>query len=288
MAPQANDIVLASDGEALSQALKKGQSALRRLMGSPEMAIRAATVVYVLVRRTPDLQKCSVESIVNGMIQSAQLGLELGTEAHLVPFKNRDLDTYEAAFIPDWKGLVRLAIRAKAITAGHGDIVYKEDDYVCRRTGESVEFQHDRKRFGPRAKKDTVEEHIKAGCQGVYFIGYRVTGPPVVAELTVSDVEYVRRTYSKMADGKLWTQRWSAGAIKTAAKQALKVVPQSQELTTAIELDNRAETGIESGVLNGDERAVEPYREPQPKKLPPAEEEDAAAVRAEDAKLAQE
>jgi len=281
--------------KVLATNLKKAEGTLLSFLGSPEGADRAIRVAFVLVRRNPDLQECSVESIVTGMLMSAQLGLELGTEAYLVPFFNKDTKQREAAFIPDWKGLVRLAIDAGSLIRGHADLVYKNDEYRYERTGDSVLFRHVRERFGARAEQDTVGAHLKAGCQGVYFIGYTADSQlPVVAEMPVSEVEWVRKTYSKQADGPLWTKRWSAGAMKTVTKQALKLVPKSpkSKLQQAIELDNRVETGIKSGVLEGDEVEVQPFREPQP--LPAGEsggesaaQEDARA-RAEDAKLAKE
>lgn len=241
-------VVRATDGVALANGLKKAERTLTDILGSQDMALRTWKVAFILVKRTPDLQKCSVESIVNGMLMSAQLGLELGMEAHLVPFKD------EAVFIPDWKGLVRLAINCGALTRGHADLVYANDTYHYRRTGTGVDFVHERKRFGARAANDTVEEHRKAGCEGVYFIGYTDT-LPVVGEMSVDDVEYVRRTYSKQVNGPLWAKRWSAGAMKTVTKQALKLVPMSPKLKEAIELDNRIETGMATGATEDDLRA---------------------------------
>jgi phage RecT family recombinase len=290
MAGQATgkEIVKAADSEQLAGALKKAHSTLVTFLGTPEMAQRAARVAWVLVRRTPDLQKCSIESIVAGILQSAQYKLELGTEAYLVPFGT------EAQFIPDWKGLVRLGIRAGAITAGHADLVYDKDKFTYRRSGEAVEFFHEPQPFGQRSAQDTVEAHRKAGCVGVYFIGYRVAAPPIVQPMSVDEVEYVRTTYSKAPSGDLWKKRWSMGAFKTAAKQGMKLAATSKELLEVIELDNRQETGIKTAVLEGDEIEVRPLTEPRPALSPPAPQpteeqvraEEAKMVRAEDAKLA--
>jgi hypothetical protein len=54
-----------------------------------------------------------------------------------------------------------------------------------------------------------------------------------------------------------------------------------------LELDARADTGQAGRPIDEKDEPL-PFAEPQPKKLPPAEEQDEAAVRAEDAKLAQE
>jgi recombination protein RecT len=284
---QGTDIVKAADSEQLIGALKKAHGTLVAFLGTPEMAQRAVRVAWVLVRRTPDLQKCSIESIIAGMLQSAQFRLELGTEAYLVPFKNKELGTYEAVFIPDWKGLVRLAIGAGALTTGHGDLVYKGDEYLHEQTAEGVRFRHVRQRFGARAAVDKVEEHLKAGCEGVYFIGHRTDGPPVVAEMRVAEVEYVRATYSRAPNGDLWVKRWSAGAIKTVTKQGLKLVRMTPTLQQAIELDNRQETGLKTAVLEGDEIEVRPLTEPRPVGAvsPPAPQPTEEQVRAEEAKM---
>lgn len=284
MANKKTAVAIATDADAFAEQLKKSHGALKRLLGSEEMARKAAAVTFVLVRRTPALQECSVESIMNGMLQASQYNLELGTEAHLVPYKSPDTNMKEASFIPDWKGLVRLAIRCGAITRGHGDLVYPRDEFVYRRTGEGVEFLHDPERFGERAAKDTFGEHKRLGAQGVYWIGYCAAAPPVVATLSLGEVEYVRQTYSKAKDGPMWAKRWSSGAIKTAAKQALKSVPQSRDLREVIELDNRFETGTASGVVEGDFEEVQPYSEPKPIAAP-AEETEEEVRAAEQAEL---
>lgn len=280
MSGQGTDIVKAADSDKLAVAFKKAHGTLVAFLGTPEMAHRAARVAWVLIRRTPDLQKCSIESIVAGMLQSAQYKLELGTEAYLVPFGA------EAQFIPDWKGLVRLGIRAGAITAGHADLVYDKDKFVYRRSGEAVEFFHEPQPFGQRSAQDTVEAHRKAGCVGVYFIGYRAGAPPIVQPMSVDEVEYVRATYSKAPNGDLWKKRWSMGAFKTATKQGMKLAATSKELLEVIELDNRQETRIKTGVLDGDEDEVRPFKEPLPIGAPKTPEPTEEQVRAEDAKLA--
>ena len=281
-------LVPASNSKVLMEALKRNQRGLLSLLGSEDMASRAARVALVLVRRTPDLQECSVESVVNGLLQSAQYGLELGTEAHLVPFYNKELKIREAVFVPDWKGLVRLAIGAGSIVRGHADLVYQGDEFAYERTEAGVLFRHVRQRFGTRAKTDTVDAHVKAGCQGVYFIGYAADAPPVVAMMPVDEVEYVRKTYSKQADGPLWSKRWSAAACKTVTKQGLKLVRMTPKLQQVIELDNRQETGIKSGVLDEDEVEVRPFTEPRPLAPGKSAEQEEADVREEDKKLAQE
>jgi len=52
--------VVRVDGRALVAALQKAEKTLITFLGSPEGAQRALKVAFVLVRRTPDLQKCSV------------------------------------------------------------------------------------------------------------------------------------------------------------------------------------------------------------------------------------
>ncbi len=285
--------------EELYGALQKAGKALQRLLGTEDMAKRAITVAFVLVRRTPELQRCTIESIVTGMLQSAELGLELGTQAYLVPRNvkvqrnGKDEWEWQASFQADWKGLVDLAIKVGSITSAHGDLVYPNDTFYSRRTEHGVEFMHERERFGKRAEQDTYEAHLAAGCQGAYFIAHTSEGPPIVQIMSIEEIHYVWQTYSqKSRDGgpnPMWGKRWSRAAIKTVAHQALKLVRKTEKLTKAIELDHRAESGIVSGVVEEDVPRFAPYQEPQP--LPttsPAPDEDEERMRQEELAMQQE
>src|ERR1044071_1232901 len=72
------------------------------------------------------LRRCQPETIYGSLILAAQLGLEpsgIRGEAYLVPFKGR------CTLIPGWRGLVKLALRSKAVKRLNSYAVYENDKF---------------------------------------------------------------------------------------------------------------------------------------------------------------
>ena len=69
---------------------------------NPDRMTRIALTAF---RMNPRLAECDPRSVFAAIVQSSQLGLEVGLmgEAHLVPFKN------ECQLIPGYTGLIKLA-----------------------------------------------------------------------------------------------------------------------------------------------------------------------------------
>lgn len=92
---------------------------------SPEALIRFALADYA---RSPQLQRCTHESIYLSLIACAQVGLEPGgprQEAFIVPYKNKGRD--EAQFQLGYRGVITLAKRSGLISRVVGNIVYEGD-----------------------------------------------------------------------------------------------------------------------------------------------------------------
>src|SRR5690606_28083055 len=92
----------------------------------PDRMLRIAMTV---VRQTPDLQKCTVPSVLGALMQAAQLGLEPGILGHcyLVPFRNGRTGQHEVQFIIGYKGLIDLARRSGNIQSIAAHPVYEND-----------------------------------------------------------------------------------------------------------------------------------------------------------------
>ena len=96
---------------------------------------RFVRIAITAMRRTPELQKCSQESVLACLMTCSQYGLEPdGRRAHLIPFKkNKKLPdgswdtTYECTLIVDYKGLAELALRSGLVSTLHADVVREGD-----------------------------------------------------------------------------------------------------------------------------------------------------------------
>src|SRR3972149_1988155 len=81
-----------------AQLLERSKGELARAVPKHVDADRLARVALTLVRTTPGLLECTPNSILAGVMMSAQLGLELGLigHAYLVPFNNKKNGKKEA------------------------------------------------------------------------------------------------------------------------------------------------------------------------------------------------
>src|SRR5258708_4322830 len=89
----------------------------------PERMVR---LVYTVLRKTPALAKCDLKSIMAGVIECAQLGLELGGvlgHADLVPFGA------EATLIIGYKGFAHLMYQSGSIVSISAEIVREGDTF---------------------------------------------------------------------------------------------------------------------------------------------------------------
>jgi recombination protein RecT len=196
-------------------------------------AERLMRIAWVLIRRTPKLMECRAETVVESVIRASVLGLELGYEAHLVPFAS------ECVLIMDYKGFVSLSRRSgvKTVVAR---VVMPEDTFnVSYGTDEKIEHI-------PALNFDRTDpERILA----VYAVATFADGVKQFDVMTKAEVDLVKAK-SKARDDGPWSDRqaYPEMAKKTVVKRLCKLLPQSPELTTAVELDNRLESGEATAV----------------------------------------
>lgn len=113
--------------KALQRYLEPRTKALAKFAASrikPETLIRLAIFEF---SQSDFLRRCSPESIYASLILSAQVGLEPGGirgEAYLVPYKGK------CTLIPGWRGLVKLALRSKAVKSFYSHVVFSNDQFT--------------------------------------------------------------------------------------------------------------------------------------------------------------
>lgn len=179
--------------------------------------------------QNPKLQQCSSKSIFSSIITASQLGLEPGVngQGYLVPYGG------ECTFIPGWKGLVDLAQRGGRSSVWTG-AVYEGDDFDYM-LGDS-----------PYCKHRPCGEFDVDKLTHVYAIG-RVKDSEM-AIIEVWPVKKVRAHFVKTVVKPLQPNHYShkhfeAYARKVALLQVLKYMPQSIELSNAMEVSNAQESG---------------------------------------------
>lgn len=222
--------------------------------------------------KNPGLQKCTVVSVFGGIIQAAQLGLEIGVngQAYLVPFNNRKSNQLEAQFIPGYKGLIALARRSGEVTSIETNIAYANDQFDLK-LGLSTEVTHIPYLDGDRGAPRLVYGVAKFRDGGYHF-----------EWMTIAEVNKTRAR-SKAADNGPWVTDYDQMVRKTLIRRMANYLPMSIELQNAIQISDAVDEGkhatIDSGFVvvddENDDHADEGQKAREPR---PEPEKKAAAV----------
>lgn len=208
---------------------------LKRL--EPQMALalpsfmkpaRITRLAMTVFSSNPDLAQCSQRSIAAAILTACQLGLEpnVNGQGYLIPYKG------VCTFVPGWKGLVDLANRSGRCTVWTG-AVYKGDEFDYG-LGDRPFVTHK-----PGDGDDSPEN-----LTHVYAVG-KIKGNdvPVIEVWPISKIKRHRDRFNKVGNKHYSYNNWEMYARKIPLLQVLKYMPQSIELTAAMEAAHAAENG---------------------------------------------
>lgn len=209
--------------------MQKHKSQLELALPKHLNADRMVRLSLTAFSQNPALQKCDPKTIFGSIIVASQLGLEIGVngQGYLVPYKDK------CTFVPGWKGLVDLANRGGRCTVWTG-AVYEGDefDYML---GDS-----------PYCKHKPCGEFEESKLTHVYAIGRVKDSEMPVIE--VWPIKKVHAHFKKTVVPALQSNHYSkkhleAYAKKVALLQVLKYMPQSIEMSNAVDVSYAAESG---------------------------------------------
>jgi recombination protein RecT len=238
---------------------------LARIVGDAVGADRVARMVITSIARTPGLAECTPKSVLSAVYQAVQLGLTLdGRHAHLVPF--RDGDKKVCTLVPDYKGLIQLALKSKIVTAITLETVCENDD-----------FQWDRGVI----TRHTVDWRSPRGeAYAWYAIAKMAGGGEACVVLPRSEVEAIRARSKKGSKQSPWDTDFNEMAKKTAFKRLAKVLPLTPEFAEAERLEDEPTDVTPKTAAAAFERPQRPaLPEPQPEaERPEAKQAEEVAV----------
>lgn len=231
--PQTIAELLASQKRQIAAALPKHLT--------PEKMLRIAMTE---IRRNPELQKCTPQSLLGSVIQASQLGLTpdgLLGHAYLIPFRNYKLSketgqtVTECQFMVGYRGMIELAMRSGRIMSLCAHEVYENDlfefEYGLKQTLRHIPARSDRGAF-----------------VGVYAIAHFKDGGYQFEVSWKEDIDKVR-AQSRGKDSLPWSQHYAEMAKKTAIRKLFKYLPVSTEMWQAITLDETADRGEQNNSL---------------------------------------
>jgi phage RecT family recombinase len=190
----------------------------------PEAYIEAALMAAV---KLPDLFKCTPESVALALRQCAQVGLEIGRTAHLVPYGQT------ATFIPDYKGLIELTLSTHKVVSIRTRCVYEGETFEYFETAGGPEIRHVPRLSGAGGR-----------ILGAYAIADMRLGRYKVEWMTFEEIEVIRAKSRSWAKGALpdWYAR------KTVVRRLCKTLPANARLQQALRHDD-AEGEVPDGVM---------------------------------------
>jgi recombination protein RecT len=216
------------------------KAALERVLPKYLTVERLIGLTMLATTTSPQLRNCTPGSVIQALMQAAQLGLEpngpLG-HAYLVPYGT------VCTMIPGYRGLFFLAVDSGAITKGVARLIYEGDDFEWT---QGVEERIDHR---PSLSSDRSDGRVI----GAYAVVWHPDGSTQFEVMNRQEIDRVRAS-SKASKSGPWVDWYGEMAKKTVVKRLLKQIAistKSQRLAEAIELDNRFESGEIRGVMPG-------------------------------------
>lgn len=200
----------------------------------PEDLVRLALVA---ASRSPDLAKCSRESILRSLLDAAALGIQPGGmmgRGYLVPRKNNKNNTIECSFDPGWRGLLDIARRSGSIRRIEAHVVYERDEFTVKRTP-LTQIEH-----------VPCELDDPGPVRSAYAAAEFVDGSVQIEIVSRRDLDKIRKMG---AGGGPWATWFDEMARKTAVRRLCKYLPYDPKLDEAIRVSDQSDAGeIEASV----------------------------------------
>jgi recombination protein RecT len=183
---------------------------------TPERMMRVALTAY---SRDPKLQECDPMSIIGGIVQASQLGLEVNTvlgQAYLIPYKNKG--KMEAQFQTGYKGELVLAYNT-----GQYEMIAAYEVYA------NDEFDYE---LGMEQKLRHKPSASPSGDPVYYYAIYKtINGGKAFFVMSREQVNMHAKKFSQSYKSGFgpWKSDFDAMAKKTCIKKLLSYAPKTIE-----------------------------------------------------------
>lgn len=198
---------------------------------------RFMRAAFTALNVVPKLQECTAQSVLAGLMQAAQLGLEVADvrgQAYLIPRKVKG--TMTATFQLGYRGMIDLAAR--------GGITVDVDE-IC----ENDEYSYQRGTQPRLFHRPTLAK--RGDAIAYYAVAQFADGrPPAFVIIGKTEAEEHRdkfgsdRDYDTKEIKGVWVDHFDAMARKTVVKMLLNYLPATVELRQSIAIDTTATDDI--------------------------------------------
>ena len=226
-------------------------------------ADRMIRILTTEMKKTPELNKCTLQSILGSIMQASQLGLEVSSligHGYLVPFNKKDKETgkfvKECQFIIGYRGMIDLARRSGQLVSLTAQAVYENDHFDFK--------------YGLEEKLDHIPHQ---GDRGQFICAYAIAklkdGSYQFGVMFRNEIDAIK-SRSKAGEFGPWKTDYAEMAKKTVIRNLFKYLPISIELyENLVKEEIREIKDISSDILSG-------YIEEEPQLLSQTKSEEVA------------
>jgi len=223
MYKMSKELTVAED-RTIKSMIAENMKAIKSILPKHITPERFARIAYTAIVSNPILARCSQLSLINAIIESSILGLEIGGsmhEASLIPFKNNKTNpaTYDATLVVEYPGLIKLAKNT-------GDV---------RNISAHPVFANDQFRYNYGINQDLVHiptTGIKGDLINAYCIIWYINGGIDFEVVGPHEAEAAKnKSATKFKKDSPWNQEENIPAmwVKTAIRRIMKRVPKAAE-----------------------------------------------------------
>ena len=223
-----------SGNKTMQQYIKAMEGEIAKALPTVITPERFTRMVLSAISVNPKLAECTPKSFLGAMMTAAQLGVEPNTalgQAYLIPYKNHGV--MECQFQLGYKGLIDLAYRSGEVSIIQAHVVYENDEFTYE-LGLDPQLKH------IPAKSDRGEPVA-------YYAMFKTKDGGYGFEvMSLEDVEYHARRYSKSYGNGPWQSNFDEMAKKTVLKKVLKYAPLKSDFVRGVAQDETIKTTISS------------------------------------------
>ncbi len=215
--------------------LEKVKEKMLKLI-SEEDYLREASFAMQAINQSEYLQKCSKESLLKAVFNTATTGLSLNPVLKFASLVPRYIGgQYQCVLEPQYQGLVKLITDTGSVQNVYAHNVCEEDEFDVQ-YGTTTEIIHK-----PKFKSKTITHS--------YAVAILPNGTKQFEVMTKEELDYIRgmsESYkafeAKKIKSCIWVQHEGEMCKKTVIKRLVKYLPKTdkyERLAEAVELDNQ-------------------------------------------------
>lgn len=191
---------------------------------------RFARVALTEVRKNAELASCEPASFMGALVQSAQLGLEVGSglgHAYLLPFRNNKTGQKDCQLIIGYRGLIDLIRRSGLVRRISAHVVY---------AGDTFDYAFGTNEF---IKHVPCGETANAKITHGYAIAEFKDGAIQMEVMQRKEIDAIR---DRGRRNPVWDSDYSEMARKTLIRRISKFLPLSTEVSDALTIEADVDT----------------------------------------------